>query len=88
MWLIWVSVCICVGERGVVILPPPPCWFSLNNSETIKTLTIRAKFGITKLFQSPHIEQNSDGGISRYFRFPNFWPITYERKLPQLSNQS
>ena len=22
------------------ILPPPPCWFSLNNSETVKAVTL------------------------------------------------
>ena len=57
----------------------PPCWFSLNNSETVKAVTlefcwiqwyfirdIRAKFGIFNLSQSPDIGQNSDGGISNF----------------------
>ena len=59
--------------------PPPPCWFSLNNSETVKAVTleffriqyyfirdIRAKFGISNLSQSPNIGQNSDKGISNF----------------------
>ena len=63
-----------------VILPPSPHWFSLNNSEMIKAVTlvfciiqynfirdIHAKFGIPTLPQSPNIGQNSDRGIS------NFW---------------
>ena len=66
--LIWV--------RGA-ILPPPPLphlsWFSLNNSETIKAATLAcAAFSNISLgkyppnFQSPDIEQNSDGGISDF----------------------
>ena len=45
-----------------------PCWFSINNSETVKAtkfrIPIRAKFGILNLPQSPGIGQNSDGDIS------------------------
>ena len=54
-----------------------PCWFFLNNSETIKAVTVAfcsiqyhlirdicAKFGISKLPQSLDVKQNSDGGIS------------------------
>ena len=61
--------------------PAPPCWFSLNNSETVKAVTlvfsriqldfirdIRAKFGISNLPQPPDIGQISEGGISD-FRF-------------------
>ena len=57
-----------------------PCWFSHNNSETVKATTlvfcsiqyhfiidIRAKFGIPNLPHSSDIRQNSDGGI------PDFW---------------
>ena len=54
-----------------------PCWFSLNNSETLKWCNhdilqhfvrdIYAKFGIPNLPQSPDIGQNPDKGIS------NFW---------------
>ena len=57
--------------------PSPIWWFSLNNSKTIKAVTlefcsiqqhfirnIRAKFGISNLPQSPYIGQNSDVGIS------------------------
>ena len=56
-----------------------PCWFSLNNSETVKAVTlafcsilqhfvgdIRAKFGIPNLPQSPDNGQNSDGVISDF----------------------
>ena len=58
------------------------CWFSLNNSETVKAATlafcsiqlhlirdVRTKFGIPYSLQSPDIGQNSDGGISD-FRIP------------------
>ena len=58
---------------------PSPCWFFLNNSETVKAETlafcsiqlhlirdVRAKFGIPYLPQSPDIGQNSDGGISDF----------------------
>ena len=58
----------------------PLCWFSLNNSETVKLLValpfcrtqypfirdIRAKFGILNLAHSAGIEQNSDGSISNF----------------------
>ena len=56
-----------------------PCWFSLNNSETVKAVTlafssiqqhflrrVHAKFGIPNSFQSPDIGQNSDRGISDF----------------------
>ena len=59
--------------------PPPPCRFSHNNSETVKSVTlafcsiqqhfirdIRAKFGIPNSLESPDIGQNSDGGISDF----------------------
>ena len=65
------------GWGGGVILSP--YWFSLNNSETVKAVTlpfcsiqenfirgIRAKCRISKLSQSPDIGQNSDGGISDF----------------------
>ena len=54
----------------------PPFWFSLNNSETVKAVTlafyiiqylfirdIHAKFGIPNLPQSPDFGQNSDWSI-------------------------
>ena len=60
---------------------PPLCWFSLNNSETVKAATlafcsiqlhlirdVRAKFGIPYSAQSSDIGHNSDG----YFRFLDF----------------
>ena len=56
-----------------------PSWFSLNNSKTVKVVTlefcniqqysirdIRAKFGIHNSFQSPDIGQNSDERISDF----------------------
>ena len=56
-----------------------PCWFSLNNSETVKAATlalcnfqwhfirdVRAKFGILYSPQSPDIGQNSERGISDF----------------------
>ena len=61
---------------NLVILPPPPppppirpCWFSLNNSETVKLHfigDIRAKFGIPNSRQSPDIRQNSYGAVSDF----------------------
>ena len=59
-----------------VNLPPPPYFFSLNNSEMLKAATlvfrsilqhflrdVRAKFGIPNLPQAPDMGQNADGGI-------------------------
>ena len=56
-----------------------PSWFSLNNSKTVKAVTlefcsiqqhsigeIRAKFSVYNSPQSPDIEQNSDRGISDF----------------------
>ena len=53
------------------------CWFFLNNSETVRAVTVAfcriqyhlirdiyAKFGISKLPQSLDVKQKSDGGIS------------------------
>ena len=63
-------------ERVVIL---PPCWFNLNNSETVKAVTlafrniqqhfirnIRAKFGIHYSPQSSDFGQNSDGDISDF----------------------
>ena len=48
-----------------------PCWFSLNNSETVKLWhfirNFQAKFDIPNLSQSPDIGQNSDGSISVFW---------------------
>ena len=62
---------------GIVYPPPPPPHpvDSLNNSETVKAVTlalhfirdILAKIGIPNLPQSPNIGQNSDGGISDFW---------------------
>ena len=35
-----------------------PCWFLLNNSETVKAVTLA--------FCTPDIAQNSDGGVSDF----------------------
>ena len=72
--LIWVG-----GWGGGGNFTPPPSWISLNNSKTVKAVTldfcsvqlnsirdIHAKFGIHNLFQSPDIGQNSDGGVSNF----------------------
>ena len=61
----------------------PSCWFSRNNSETVKAVTltfcsiyqhfirdIHVKFCISYSLQSPDIGQNSDGGISRFLVNP------------------
>ena len=55
------------------------CWFSLNDSETVKAVTpafcsiqehfirnVHAKFSIPNSSQSPDIGQNSDGDISDF----------------------
>ena len=70
------------GGRGGVNFSFTPCWFSLNNLETVKAVSlafcgiqehfisdIRAKFGISNSPQSPDITQNSDGGISDFLNF-------------------
>ena len=68
------------GEgRGEGNFTPSPCWFSLNNSETVKAVTlvfcsiqqhfirdVPAKFGFPNSPQYPDIGQNSDGGISDF----------------------
>ena len=62
-----------------------PCWFSLNNSEIVKIVTLgfcsmrshfiyfirntRAKFGIVYSSQSPNIGQKPYGGISDFWIF-------------------
>ena len=69
---------------GRVILPTTPsprspCWFSLNNSEKVRAISLEfcsiqqlfirnicAKFGISNSLQSPDIGQNSDGGNSNF----------------------
>ena len=61
---------------GVGDILPPPCWFSLNNSETRKAVVmafcgiqllfvtgILAKFGIPNSHQSSDFGQNPDSGI-------------------------
>ena len=61
--------------------PPPPCWFSLNNLEIVKPVTlaiysiqqhfirdIRANLGIPYLSQPPDMSKLRRG----YFQFPDF----------------
>ena len=63
-----------------LLILPRPCCFSLNNSETVKAVTVTfcspqyhfirdicARFDISNSSQSPDIWWNSDGGIS-YFQ--------------------
>ena len=38
-FLTLICVCMCVREGGFYS-PQPPCWFSLNNSETVKDVTL------------------------------------------------
>ena len=60
--------------------PPSSCWFSYNNSEMVKAVTlefysiqehfiknIRGKFSFPNSFQSPDIGKNSDRDISTLF---------------------
>ena len=60
--------------RGMVVILPPTCWFSLNNYESLQAVTlafpsiqqhfirdVRAKFGIPYLPQYTDIGQSSDG---------------------------
>ena len=71
---------ILIWGAELSLLPPPLCWLSLNNSETMKAVTsaycrilqpfirdIGAKFGIPNSPQSSDIGQNSDVSLS-YFR--------------------
>ena len=68
-----------LGGGKITPLPPNWFWFSLNNSKTVRAVTLEfcsiqqyfiedicAKFGIHNLPQSPDIGQNSDGGISDF----------------------
>ena len=69
------------GDRGGVgNFTSSPCWYSLNNSETVKAVTLafcsiqqhfindaRAKFGIPNSLRSLDTGQDSDGGISDFW---------------------
>ena len=68
---------VIVLKNTLALLLPPFCWFSLDNSETVKAVTLPfcsiqkhfirdfcTKFGIPNSPQSPDIGQNLDGGIS------------------------
>ena len=76
------GACVWGGGRGAGGFYHPS-WVSLNNSETVKAVTlvfcsiqllfirdIRAKFGNPNLCQSPGVGQNPDEGISD-FRIPD-----------------
>ena len=65
--------------RRVILSLPTASWSSLNNSKTVKAVTlefcsirlnsireIHPKFGIHNSSQSPDIGQTSDGGISNF----------------------
>ena len=87
IYLYCVQECLCMEISGLLtliwvvllILPPPPCWVSLNKTETVKAVTLafstiqiyfirdfRTKSKIPNLPQSPDIGQNSDRGISDF----------------------
>ena len=68
---------VCVFGGGN--FTPSPRWISLNNSKTVKPVTLKffkiqlhsirdshSKFGIHNSSQSSDIGQNSDGGISNF----------------------
>ena len=68
-----------MGRRGLFY--GLPCWFSLNNSETVKAATLGfwsiqlnlikfAKFVIPYSPQSPDIGENSEGRISGFLVNP------------------
>ena len=69
--------CVKPNLGGECNFTHPPCWFFLNNSETVKAVAltfctiqqhfitnIRTKFGIPNLPQPPDIGENSYKGIS------------------------
>ena len=68
-----------MGERKFYTQLASPYWFCLNNSDTVKAVTLAFcsiqsnfvgdvldNFGIHYFSQSPDIGQNSDGGISDF----------------------
>ena len=68
-----------MGERKFYTQLASPYWFCLNNSDTVKAVTLAfcsiqsnfvgdvlEKFGIHYFTQSPDIGQNSNGGISDF----------------------
>ena len=84
------SRCLNLSSEWGLILPP--CWFSLNNSEIVKALTVTLGsiqhsadnctiFAIPNSFQSPDIGQNLDSGIS------DFWSVPYKPKIVLLQNK-
>ena len=80
MFMSTASFLIRLGSRLWTLPPapqPPACWFSLNNSETVKAITMafcniqisfirntRVKFDMPNSLQSPDIGQNSERGFS------------------------
>ena len=75
-----------LGGGGEVILPLPPCLFSLNISEMVKAVNpgilqysvtfhrdIHAKFGSLLVPVSRYWGKLRWG----YFRFPDFWSVPY-----------
>ena len=73
LMLCWISLNPNLGGWGKRVILLTPCWFSLDNSETVKAVTLAfcriqwhfirevlVKFGILHSPQSPDIGQNSD----------------------------
>ena len=88
------------GEGSIFTPPPPPCWFSLNDSEAVEAVTlvfcsiqehfireICTKSGILNKiceWQAPVLRYWAKLRQG-YFRFLDFWSIV--KKLPKLQNQ-
>ena len=68
----------------------PPSWFSLNNSKTVKAVSLEFSAFSNILLQTivPNLVsiprpclQIFGETQTGYFRFPDFWSIPYKRKL-------
>ena len=68
----------------------PPSWFSLNNSKTVKAVSLEFSAFSNILLQTivPNLVsiprpclQSFGETQTGYFRFPDFWSIPYKRKL-------
>ena len=70
--------------------PPPSCWFSLYNSETVKAVTLAVFSNILLATFVPnlafltHLSLQILGKLKReYFRFLDFWSISYKKNRQQ-----
>ena len=97
MLKVWSYVILCSKDDflnsylgGGIILPS---WFSLNNSETVKAVTLAlfsiklhfirdicAKFATRNSQTRPSLQILSETQTG-YFRFPDFWSVLYKAKL-------